>query len=308
MARKQSTHVRSAPPRAPRLLRAGVAALSAVSPRLAAAAVLPLFFKAPSRRPRRAEETAVLAQGARFAVGKGRDRLVAWRWGEGPLMLLVHGWGGCAGQMTPLVGAVVGAGFTAVAFDAPGHGQSPGWSASMPIFARAIERMAAELGSIHGVVAHSMGGPAFALAAARGQRVQRAVFIGPPADVATWVETFVDALGLSAPAVAALEARARRLTGERLERLNSTALGPHLTAPLLVIHDRDDREVPLADGERVAREAVSGQLVVTAGLGHRRILRDPAVAAEAVRFLRSASDGEPRAARRHSAEAELEPG
>ena len=47
--------------------------------------------------------------------------------------------------------------------------------------------------------------------------------------------------------------------------------------------------MPLEGGERLARESAAGGLLVTDGLGHRRILRDAAVAAEAVRFLAEGS-------------------
>jgi len=109
--------------------------------------------------------------------------------------------------------------------------------------------------------------------------------VGPPSDAAVWFEGFVRWLALPAAAKPALRARAEAIAGERLDRLNSRVLGPGMKVPLLVIHDRQDREVPLEDGERVAREAADGRLLVTDGLGHRRILRDAAVAAEAVRFL-----------------------
>jgi pimeloyl-ACP methyl ester carboxylesterase len=269
-------------------LKAVVSALARVSPRLAGSVATRLFFKAPPRRPRSAEELAVLADATRMTLGEGRDRLVAWRWGGGPVVLLAHGWGGCAGQMTPLVRPLVAAGFTVVAHDAPGHGQSAGRFASIPAFAGALGRVAEASGPLHGVVAHSMGGAAFSLAAARGLGTRRAVYVGPPADAAVWLEGFVRWLALPPAAARALAARVEDYAGEPMARLNSAWLGPHLTAPLLVIHDRQDREVPLADGERVARDAAQGRLVVTEGLGHRRILRDAEVTRQAVEFLAAA--------------------
>ena len=79
--------------------------------------------------------------------------------------------------------------------------------------------------------------------------------------------------------------RIEAIAGEPLDRLNASWLGPRLELPLLVIHDRQDREVPPENGERVAREAAAGRFLATDGLGHRRILRDPGVAAQAVAFL-----------------------
>ena len=58
-----------------------------------------------------------------------------------------------------------------------------------------------------------------------------------------------------------------------------------MTAPLLVIHDRDDRDVAWTDGAAIAGAWPGAELVSTAGLGHRRIVHDLAVVARAVSFL-----------------------
>lgn len=287
---KNSTNVRSQR-EAAAPIRAGFRVLSAVSPRVAAAAAARLFFQAPARRPLADGEREVLARAARRDLGEGRHRLATWRWGDrGPVVLLVHGWGGSAGQMTPFVEPLLGAGFSVVALDAPAHGASAGRTASIPAFAEAMARVADAHGPLAGIVAHSMGGAAFSLAAARGLVARRAVFVGPPSDALAWFRGFVRYLHLPARAEPALLDRIEALAGERVERLNSRSLGPSLRLPLLVIHDRQDREVPVSDGASVAAAAVDGRLLVTDGLGHRRILRDPGVIAGAVDFLRDGGD------------------
>jgi len=281
----KGTNVRSMK-QAPPLLRAGVQALAALSPRAAAAVVAPLFFRTPPRRRAEAAERALLDQAERRELGEGADALATWTWGRrGPLVLLAHGWGGSAAQLTPLVPPLLAAGYRVVAADAPGHGESAGRTASIPRFAWSMARVEALRGPLHGVVAHSMGGAAFSLAAQRGLGARRAVFIGPPSDAAQWFHDFVRFLRLPARAEPALREAVEGIAGERLARLNSRALGPSLHMPLLVIHDRHDREVALESGARVAADAPDGRLHVTEGLGHRRILRDPGVAALAIGFL-----------------------
>ncbi len=61
-------------------------------------------------------------------------------------------------------------------------------------------------------------------------------------------------------------------------------------ATLLVIHDRDDPDVPVRDGIEIAAAWPGGRLVETTGLGHNRLLRDPDVIARAVAFLAGADD------------------
>jgi pimeloyl-ACP methyl ester carboxylesterase len=58
-----------------------------------------------------------------------------------------------------------------------------------------------------------------------------------------------------------------------------------MNAPLLVIHDEDDREMPIRSGELVARSWPRAELVRTSGLGHRRILRDAGVIERTVEFV-----------------------
>ena len=51
--------------------------------------------------PATAPEQAALASARRLTYGN-EDRHAAWSWGEGPRVLLAHGWGGSASQMAPL--------------------------------------------------------------------------------------------------------------------------------------------------------------------------------------------------------------
>ena len=74
--------------------------------------------------------------------------------------------------------------------------------------------------------------------------------------------------------------------GLPLEALRLERLAAGRDAGLLVVHDREDREVPLAHGEALAATWPAARLRVTEGLGHRRILRDPEVIAEVVEAIR----------------------
>ena len=57
------------------------------------------------------------------------------------------------------------------------------------------------------------------------------------------------------------------------------------TPPLLVVHDKDDRETAWQDGADIAAKWPNATLRTTTGLGHNRILRDPAVVESVVSFL-----------------------
>jgi pimeloyl-ACP methyl ester carboxylesterase len=59
------------------------------------------------------------------------------------------------------------------------------------------------------------------------------------------------------------------------------------TPPLLVVHDRDDRQLPWADSAALVDRWPQARLVTTQGLGHSRLLADRVVHEEVVRFVSS---------------------
>jgi pimeloyl-ACP methyl ester carboxylesterase len=285
MPAENSTNVRTRIA-TPTWLRQGLCALEALTPELAAGLAERLFLRPPPRRKDTRREYAVLLSADRQRVAFEQDSLAVYSWGEGPSVLLVHGWGGSAAQMTRFVEPLVRAGFTAIAFDAPGHGASTGSWLAIPRFAAALAAVESAVGPLRAVIAHSLGGPATLLAIGQGGlQVERAALIGPPADALAWFETFSRSLGLSEPAARAARERIDARAGIALDQLNAQAFGPRVSAPLLVIHDQDDHEVSWHDGVAIAAAAPNGALVTTHGLGHRRILRDPEVIAHALAFI-----------------------
>jgi pimeloyl-ACP methyl ester carboxylesterase len=64
-----------------------------------------------------------------------------------------------------------------------------------------------------------------------------------------------------------------------------------LPAAALVIHDGDDPDVPFAHREEIVDAWAGSRLESTSGLGHRALLRDPAVIGRTVEFLRGGTPG-----------------
>jgi pimeloyl-ACP methyl ester carboxylesterase len=265
-------------------LRAGLAALAAVSPALAGRAGARLFLTPPRHGASRREEAA-LAGVEPFALRHAGHALRGWTVGTGPAVLLVHGWGGRSGQLAPMAHALAEAGCTAVAFDAPAHGGSSGRTTSMVGFAEAAAAVAHRFDA-RAAVGHSVGGAAVAFAAAHGLELAAAALVAPPRTPWAFVDELAGALRLSAPVRAALDDGIVRRVGVAPDGVDVARCAPGAPPPMLVVHDERDAEVPLAAGAAVAA-AWRARLVVTSGLGHRRILRDRAVVEEVVRFVTS---------------------
>jgi pimeloyl-ACP methyl ester carboxylesterase len=82
-----------------------------------------------------------------------------------------------------------------------------------------------------------------------------------------------------------LQARIERRIGAPMRHFDVPELGRAIAMPpTLVVHDRD-ASTPVTDGEAIAAAWSGSRLHLTSGLGHRRILRDPAVVAEVVNFV-----------------------
>ncbi len=261
--------------------------LSRFSPWIGAVPAEILFLSPPAQRRTRAEE-AVLAAGKAFRVRTPGGRLAAWSWGAGPRVLLVHGWGGHAGRLSRFVGPLVTAGYSVVAFDAPAHGDSSGHRSSLPDFVDAILAVAAASGPVSAVIAHSMGATACALALGRGLGAERAVLIAPPADPERYVGKFARFFGICDPTRDSMKVRLVTRYGTRWEDLRADRPADGTHCRLLVVHDCGDYAVPVGDGMAVADGWDDALLVRTSGLGHHRILREPSVVSEVLRFLAAA--------------------
>lgn len=299
---KNSTNVRTLP-WAFRAVSAGLRAIEVGSPALAAELASEVMFRTMRFAPT-LEERDVLARGQRFSVLHRGRRLQAWSWGAGPTVLLVHGWNGRAGQLGFMVDPLVARGNRVVTFDAPGHGESDGRHASLPDFANAVDAVLEHAGApflpVQAIIAHSMGGAAVTYAMSRALRapsmkheralrealpVRRFAFIAPPVDVRDFLRGFSRMTGLGATTQSELKAKIESRLAVSMEELYAPTLARDMDAPLLVVHDEDDREVPLRCGRMLAESWPGAELVVTKGLGHVRILRDPAVIDRVVSFV-----------------------
>lgn len=276
-----------------RLIAPALRATQVVSPAVTAAVAERLFFRVPPAKvsPRGQE---FLARGERFELGVLGRRIVGWTWGEGPVTYLVHGWGGSSGRIYPMAEALIQSGRRLVMFDAPGHGSSGRGMSSMPEFARSLRAVAGHAGQPEAIVAHSLGAAAAALAASWGVTAQRYVFIAPAADPAEWAVTFGNMLGLSPAVMARLRFRSERRLQFNWNDLDARVHARRMTAPLLVIHDREDVTVPFSNGAGIAGSWPGARLMQTAGLGHSDILRDPSVISHVLDFINDGrTHGEP---------------
>jgi hypothetical protein len=255
-------------------------ATARVSPRLAGRLALELWRRPGRPAAVRPTERAVHeAATTSYVDHRGRVTVYAWGDGERPV-LLVHGWGARASRYAELVTALLDRGYSPVSYDAWAHGATPGPVRTILDHRVVIEALAQRHGPFAGVVAHSFGVPVALHAVPSG----RVVAISGMADFGQLTHGFCAALGAGERVDAALRrAIERRYFGGDAGIWERFSAHPAPGRELLVLHDTDDRVVDVAQADLLA--AVGAEVVRTSGLGHSRILGDPAVVADVVAFL-----------------------
>lgn len=260
----------------------------------AAAASFERFFLTPGRilMP----ETAYRFFTNTHATGiPYRDSMLyLWCWAprdavDPPTIVVLHDWGGRAAEFHRFIGPLVGAGFRVAAFDGPAHGFSDGRHSSLVDFAGAVSEVARLCGPVHGVLAHSLGAAAVALAMTHDLETRSLVFLAPALSWRTVSLAAARGIGMPMHVHDRMQARVEARFGVAWKALETDRLIAAATAraevPLLVFHDRDDPDVPWDDARRIAAAAPESQLVTTTGLGHHRLLTDSFVVEDTVAFF-----------------------
>jgi magnesium chelatase accessory protein len=263
-----------------------------------------------------------LLEGFDERVKTARGARIRWfERGDGPPLLLIHGFGGAAWNWTEV--APLLAGRRVLIPDLPGHGaSSPLPAPSLAAFADVVAGLADEP---VGVVGHSLGGVVALRLAERRPELVRGLVLAAPAGISSstrLAELSLGLVGVLRPgrvAAARIEriVRSRRLKAlvfgrfevadpdalsERAVRgflqampLHTDALGAGLAlarddprrdlervrCPALVLFGGRDRQVPLADGFEYARR-LRAPLRVIADCGHLLIGERPDVVARAI--------------------------
>lgn len=220
----------------------------------------------------------------------GRDgRNVAWAWGTGPLVLLVHGWSGRAAQMAPLAVAIAKCGFRSVALDVSGHGDSPGRHTHWRYFLRDIPGLADSLGhNVYAYVGHSAG--ALTMMAARHAGTISAakyVCICAPSHPFPPISVIQKKLAPGPGIIERYKTFIAQQFGTSWDALYPGLVYEGLGPDVLLFYDKTDRFVNHSEGDKIAAIALGARLIKTDRYSHTSILTSPELLSEACEFLRA---------------------
>jgi len=262
--------------------------LQFLSPRLAASFAFKLFMTPYKfKRPRRENKMYEEATKELLLIPELNKQIQLYKYGSSKKkVLLIHGWAGRGTQLFALADAFIAQGFSVISFDATAHGDSEGKTSAMTEFIPSILEIARKYGDFEYAVGHSLGSMALLNAVKQGFSVKKIALIGTADSITKICNQFVSRLGLKPKVAVLLKKRLDKELNYDSETLSASVSARSVTIPVLVIHDRQDADVPLDWATSVHESLLNSTFLVTDGLGHRRILYDKKVIQKIITFLK----------------------
>jgi len=200
-------------------------------------------------------------------------------------ILLVHGWSGRGTQLFKIADTLLENGYSVVSFDAPAHGKSQGKSTIMSEFIESILEIEKQYGPFEIAIGHSLGGMSVLNALKIGLAVKKAVVIGSGDIVQDILDDFIFKLRLNPEISIRLRDYFEAKYQVKMADFSASKAAKELEIPVLVIHDKDDPEVPVKAGIHIHEHLKKGTLFLTEGLGHRKLLGNQAVIQKIIEFI-----------------------
>ncbi len=210
-----------------------------------------------------------------------------YHYGSGPKILLVHGWSGRGTQLVKFAEALKKEGFSTISFDAPAHGKSPGKTTIMPEFIASVMEMERKFGPFEAAIGHSLGGMTLLNSARQGLKVKSLVVIGSGDIIKDITDEFVQLLKLKPKISDMMRARFDKMSAQTMDSYSSYKAASALEIPVLLIHDENDAEVSISCARNIHAHLKYGELMVTRGLGHRKILGSTDVVTKTVTHIKN---------------------
>lgn len=261
--------------------------LNKISPYLASrfAAKLflrPLKYKLPKREQKMDRES----KQEKLLLPESGKEIITYKYGNSQKkILLVHGWSGRGTQLAVIAEALLERGYSSISFDAPGHGKAAGNMSMMPYFVEAIHLLYEKHGPFEAAIGHSLGGMSCLRAVKDGVSLNKLVIIGTANSVTQITREFVQNLQLDKEVAKRMKTYFDAEFGEDMDNYSGAVSAAGVKIPTLVIHDTEDVDVHVSSAYEIKEALSNGEIYITEGLGHRRILGDEKVMEKILEFI-----------------------
>lgn len=264
-------------------------ALGHVAPKLGAKLMYRLWLSSP-KYPEPPRERFWRESSVQSSLNTQYGKIAVYQWGDHtkPIIVLMHGWSGRGTQLAHFTKMLIDAGYSVMAFDAPGHGRSPGKSTDLVQMSDTLNQVATHYGQPYAIIAHSFGVlvTAYSLAS-RSIQIKKIVCLSSPITPSYLVDRFASILQIPTNISSKFRKYFEKNFGEDLwTRFAADENAKQLSMPALIIHDDKDDIVDWHISEKLAAAWPDAEFVKTSGYGHRRILRSQPIANMIQKFLK----------------------
>ena len=195
------------------------------------------------------------------------------------VVLLVHGWGSDGARSSGLARQLLAAGVTVLLVDLPGHGRTgpvASYDATLMVediaaARRWLARQPDLSGRRAGLLGISFGGVGAYVSASRDRSWSSLALLGVPMGPVEASRLYLDGRGLPGAWLTTLLKRSlTRVLAVDPDSYAGAACLPLVRVPVLIVHGREDRVVPIAHAEALASAAQGGEREVhwIEGAGH----------------------------------------
>ena len=264
--------------------------LSLIAPHIAVRIADKMFFT-PMGLPRPVSEMPYYELAVHTSIEYDGKKVAIYSWGEGEeTVILAHGWASRGTRLGNFAEPLNKKGFRVISFDMPAHGDSEGKTTNLFEGSEIISQIYEKFSPVRAIIGHSFGGMALSNAIYRHNlNVKRAVIVASPFTMNYIIESFRELINITTKVndmmIARIQKRFKENRNLNILELSVDSFAGELKMPFLVIHDKEDKDVPYSQGEGYANSLPNVEFVTTNGLGHRRILKDPEIINKIVEFI-----------------------
>ncbi|MFN7044808.1 MAG: alpha/beta hydrolase [Flavobacterium sp.] len=261
--------------------------LQAVSPSLTTKFAAKLFttpikHKLPKRELLMERESVQKS----ILVPEIRKEIVVYEYGKSDRkILLVHGWSGRGTQLVKIADEMLKLGYMTISFDAPAHGKSKGNYSIMTEFIASILELEKQYGPFEFAIGHSLGGMSVLNAIKQNLQVKKAITLGSGDIIQDIIDDFISKLQLKPEFGIRLRNHFEAKFGGKMDDYSAYKAAEKTEIPVLIIHDKDDDDVSVKAAYHIQKHLKQSEIMITEGLGHRKILGDETVIQKIREFI-----------------------
>jgi len=271
--------------------------LEILSPKLASAWANKLFFtprrSAKHSKPRLPQIANLQQHWHQYHNTQGvNNRCKVFSAGNGPVVLLVHGWEGTAFSLSRIAQALLDNGMRVLLFDLPAHGFSSGKQTNLLEISHIIQQLADKEvgdGQLKAIIGHSFGGASAGYAIANGLHTEHFIPISAPTHMDYILDQFCSTIGASDTTRQGIIDKIERILGNSYQTVSLTELVDNFRKKGikgLIIHDREDQLISYSLAKEWLALWPEAKGVSTTGFGHNRILKSEEVVEAIIDKLR----------------------